>query len=197
MAWRLTLAGDMDDEQLVERCRGGDGGAFETLILRHQAACFSLAVRMLGDREEAMDAFQDSCVKAWRAIGDMRDGAFKSWMSSIVARTCLDRLRSRRPQVGLEDHEGRVIPLPDPRPGPESMAVSNERIRTIESGLGRLTPDHRAIILMRDLSGMSYEEIAESLELPVGTVRSRLARARASLQADLLRQDPHILEAFA
>ena len=187
----------MDDEQLVARCREGDGGAFEALLLRHQAACFSLAARMLGDREEAMDAFQDSCVKAWRAIGDMRGGAFKGWMSSIVARTCLDRLRARRPQVGLEDDEGRVIPLPDPRPGPESMAVSNERIRAIEGGLGRLTPDHRAIILMRDLSGLSYEEIAEALELPVGTVRSRLARARASLQAELLRQDPRILEAFA
>ena len=190
-------AGDMDDEQLVERCRGGDGGAFEALILRHQAACFSLAARMLGNRDEAMDAFQDSCVKAWRGIGDMRGGAFKSWMSSIVARTCLDRLRSRRPNLALEDDEGRVIPLPDPRPGPESTALSRDRVRAIEAGLARLTPDHRAIILMRDLSGMSYEEIAEALELPVGTVRSRLARARSSLQAELLRQDPRILEAFA
>ncbi len=187
----------MEDEALVELCRGGDGRAFEALVQRHQAACFSLAMRMLGNRDEAMDAFQDSCIKAWRGIGEMRGGAFKSWMSSIVARTCLDRLRSRRPSLALEDDEGRVIPLPDPRPGPESTALSRDRVRAIEAGLGRLTADHRAIILMRDLSGMSYEEIAEALELPVGTVRSRLARARSSLQTELLRQDPSILEAFA
>ncbi len=152
---------------------------------------------MLGDRDEAMDAFQDSCVKAWRAIGELRGGSFKSWMSSIVARTCLDRLRARRPSLSLEDDEGHVIPLPDPRPGPESLALSRERVHAIEVGLAHLTADHRAIILMRDLSGLSYDEIADSLELPVGTVRSRLARARASLQTELLRQDPRILEAFA
>jgi RNA polymerase sigma-70 factor (ECF subfamily) len=187
----------MDDEALVELCRQGDGDAFETLVGRHQAPCYSLAARMLGDRDEAMDAFQDACVKAWRAIGDKRDGAFKSWMSSIVARTCLDRIRARRPNVALEDAEGRVIPLPDSRPGPELTALRRERTASIEAGLNHLSADHRAIILMRDLSGMSYEEIADSLELPLGTVRSRLARARASLQADLLRQDPGILEAFA
>jgi RNA polymerase sigma-70 factor (ECF subfamily) len=187
----------MEDEALVELCRRGDGDAFATLVNRHQAACYSLAARMLGDREEAMDAFQDACVKAWRAIGGKGDGAFKSWISSIVARTCLDRIRARRPQVALEDTAGRIIPLPDTTPGPEVQALSRERTASIEAGLGRLSTDHRAIILMRDLSGMSYEEIAETLELPLGTVRSRLARARSSLQADLLRQDPGILEAFA
>lgn len=187
----------MDDEQLVLRCRDGDGDAFEELLHRHQAACFSLAVRMLGDRDDAMDALQDACVKAWRGIGELRGVAFRSWMSTIVARTCLDRIRARRPQVGIEDDEGTVIPLPDPRPGPESAALSNERVRAIEAGLRTLTPDHRAIILMRDLSALSYEEIADALELPVGTVRSRLARARSNLQEELLRQDPKILEAFA
>lgn len=194
---RVLLSGDMEDEQLVRRCRDGDGKAFETLLQRHQAACFSLALRILGDRDEAMDALQDSCIKAWRAIGDMRGGSFRSWMSSIVARTSLDRIRARRPQIALEGDEGTVIPLPDPRPGPETAALARERVHAIEVGLSRLSPDHRAIILMRDLNGMSYEEIAAALELPVGTVRSRLARARAGLQADLLRQDPGFLEAFA
>jgi RNA polymerase sigma-70 factor (ECF subfamily) len=187
----------MDDEELVGRCRDGDGGAFEVLLQRHQSALYALAVRMLGDREDAMDALQDSCVKAWKAIDSHRGGAFKSWMSSIVARTCLDRIRARRPQLALEDEEGRVIPLPDTRPGPESRSLGRERSRIIEQGLAGLSPEHRAVILMRDLSSMSYEEIAESLEVPVGTVRSRLARARVSLQAALLDIDPDILEAFA
>ncbi len=186
----------MDDEQLLERCRSGDGDAFETLLLRHQAAFYGLAVRILGDRDEAMDALQDACVKAWRGIADQRGGAFRSWMNSIVARTCVDRIRSRRPMTPLDDDD-RVIALPDPSPGPETAALSRDRVRSIEIALGHLSAEHRAVILMRDLSGLSYEEIANSLGLPIGTVRSRIARARTGLQAELLRQDPGILEAYA
>lgn len=186
----------MDDEQLLERCRGGDGDAFETLLLRHQAAFYGLAVRILGDREEAMDALQDACVKAWRGVAGQRGGAFRSWMNSIVARTCVDRIRSRRPMTPLDDDD-RVIDLPDPSPGPEMAALSRDRVHSIEIALGHLSPEHRAVILMRDLSGLSYEEIADSLGLPIGTVRSRIARARTGLQAELLRQDPGILEAYA
>jgi RNA polymerase sigma-70 factor (ECF subfamily) len=187
----------MDEDELLERCRNGSGEAFALLLERHQGACFNLALRMLGDREDAMDVLQDSCVKAWRALPTMRGGSFRSWMNSIVARTSLDRIRARRPQVSLEDDEGRVIPLPDTRPGPEAEALAHERTRAIEAGLKRLSPDHRAILLMRDLSDMSYEDIAGALHLPVGTVRSRLARARGHLQEELLRRDPHILEAQA
>lgn len=187
----------MDDEALLEQCRRGDGAAFEALLLRHQSAFFSLALRILGNHEDAMDALQDSCIKAWRGIGEQRGGAFRSWMNSIVARTCVDRIRARRPTAPLEDADDRVISLPDPQPGPESLALSRERVRAIEVALGRLSPDHRAVILMRDLSGLSYEEIAASLELPIGTVRSRLARGRSGLQAELLSLDPNILEAFA
>ena len=187
----------MDDEELLERCRRGDGAAFEALLLRHQSAFFSLAMRILGNHEDAMDALQDSCIKAWRGIGEQRGGAFRSWMNSIVARTCVDRIRARRPTVPLEDEDDRVIALPDPQPGPELLALSRERVHAIEVALGRLSPDHRAVILMRDLSGLSYEDIAASLELPIGTVRSRLARARSGLQAELLSLDPNILEAFA
>jgi RNA polymerase sigma-70 factor (ECF subfamily) len=187
----------MQDEQLLERCRQGDGDAFEALLERHQAALFGLAARMLGNRDEAMDALQDSCVKAWRAIGNQRGGAFRSWMNSIVARTCVDRIRARRPETALVDEDDRVIPLPDPRPGPEASALSRDRTHAIERGLKRLSAEHRAVVLMRDLSGMSYEEIAECLDVPVGTVRSRLARARGNLQAELLRLDPNILEAYA
>ncbi len=187
----------MDDEELLERCRRGDGAAFEALLLRHQSAFFSLALRILGNREDALDALQDSCIKAWRGIGEQRGGAFRSWVNSIVARTCVDRIRARRPTAPLEGEDDRVIPLPDPQPGPELLALSRERVRAIEVALARLSPDHRAVILMRDLSGLSYEEIAASLELPIGTVRSRLARARSGLQAELLSLDPNILEAFA
>jgi RNA polymerase sigma-70 factor (ECF subfamily) len=187
----------MDDGELLGLCRDGDGEAFAVLLERHQAALFSLALRILGNRDDAMDALQDSCIKAWRSIGGLRGTAFRSWMSSIVARTCIDRVRSRKTHVPLEDDEGQVIPLPDPRPGPESETLSRERAAQVEAALLRLSAEHRAVILMRDLTGLSYEEIAEGLHVPVGTVRSRLARARLNLQGDLMRRDPTILESSA
>jgi RNA polymerase sigma-70 factor (ECF subfamily) len=187
----------MDEDELLERCRRGNGEAFAVLLTRHQTAFFNLAFRMLGDREDAMDAIQDACIKAWRAMPAMRGGSFRSWMNSIVARTALDRIRTRRPQSPLEDETGQVIQLPDPHRGPEAQAVANEQVRAIEKCLRRLSPDHRAIILMRDLSDMSYDEIAAALNLPIGTVRSRLARARAHLHQELLRESPNILKAEA
>src|SRR5258708_26767353 len=117
-------------------------------------------------------------------------------MNSIVAATCGGRIRSRGPMTPLDDDD-RVIALPGPSPGPETAALSRDRVRSIEIALGHLSAEHRAVILMRDLSGLSYEEIANSLGLPIGTVRSRIARARTGLQAELLRQDPGILEAYA
>jgi RNA polymerase sigma-70 factor (ECF subfamily) len=185
----------MDDEQLVEMCRSGDGDAFAALLTRYQGGFYSLALRYLGDREDAMDALQDASVKAWRAIGSLRGAAFRSWMNSIVVRTCIDRARARRDTRPLEDDEGRVIPLPDPGPGPEATAMSQARIRSIDRALHELSPEHRAIVLMRDLTDMSYKEIATTLRVPMGTVRSRLARARMNLQERLLSLDPDILEA--
>lgn len=157
---------------------------------------YGLARRITGSPDDALDALQDSCVKAWASIGGMHGSSFRSWMSTIVARTCLDRVRGRRQTSPLEDDD-RVIPLPDPRPGPEAQALAGQRVRLIEDALAGLSEDHRAIVLMRDLSGLSYEEIAASLDVPIGTVRSRLARARVLLQTELLRQDPTILEALA
>lgn len=185
----------MDEEELVERCRVGDGEAFRLLLEAHQSMLFGLARRITGSPDDALDALQDSCVKAWTSIQALQGGSFRGWMSTIVARTCLDRVRSRRQTSPLEDDD-RVIPLPDPRPGPETQALATDRVRLIEDALATLSEDHRAIVLMRDLSGLSYEEIATSLDVPIGTVRSRIARARVLLQADLLRQDPGILEAL-
>jgi RNA polymerase sigma-70 factor (ECF subfamily) len=184
----------MDDEQLLVRSRDGDGEAFGHLVERHQALLYGLALRILGNHDDALDALQDACFKAWRAIDTHRGPAFRPWMSSIVARTCIDRIRSRRPVSPLEDVGGNILPLPDPSPSPEEVSLADERARAIENALGTLSADHRAVILMRDLGGLSYEEIAGSLSVPIGTVRSRLARARVQLQGELLRRDPDILE---
>jgi RNA polymerase sigma-70 factor (ECF subfamily) len=185
------------DEELLERCRTGDGEAFRLLLEAHQAMLFGLARRITGSHDDAMDVLQDSCVKAWNAIADVHGGSFRSWMSTIVSRTALDRVRARRPLVPLEDEDDVVIPMPDPRPGPESQALARDRMGLIEAALERLSAEHRAIVLMRDLGDLSYDEMARSLDLPLGTVRSRLARARVALQKELLSLDPGILEALA
>ncbi|MFN2463645.1 MAG: RNA polymerase sigma factor [Candidatus Dormibacteria bacterium] len=184
------------DEVLLERCRAGDGDAFRLLLEPHQGMLFGLARRITGDYDDAMDALQDACVKAWNAITDFHGGNFRSWMSTIVSRTALDRVRARRPVTALDDDDV-VIALPDSRPGPESQALAQGRVRMIEAAMGRISSQHRAIVLMRDLCDLSYEEIATTLEVPVGTVRSRLARARMALQRELLSMDPGILEALA
>jgi RNA polymerase sigma-70 factor (ECF subfamily) len=184
----------LGEESLVARCQAGDGEAFGLLVERHQGMLYGLALRILGDRDDALDALQDACFKAWRAIDSHRGAAFRPWMSSIVARTCIDRVRARRPLAPLEDREGNILPLPDPSPSPEVVSLAGERAQAIEDALATLSADHRAVILMRDLSGMAYEEIAAALRVPIGTVRSRLARARMHLQAELLRRDPGILE---
>ena len=158
---------------------------------------FGLARRITGNHDDAMDVLQDSCIKAWRGIAEVHGGSFKSWMSTIVSRTALDRVRARRPLAALEDEDNVVIPLPDPNPGPESLALRRDRLGLIEAALERLSPEHRAMVLMRDLGDLSYEEMASSLDVPLGTVRSRLARARMALQRELLSLDPGILEALA
>src|SRR5437899_12297489 len=99
----------MDDEELLDLCRDGDGEAFAILLERHQAAFYGLAHRLLADRDEAFDALQAACIKAWRAMGQMRCGAFRACMNTIVARTCLDRIRARRPPAPPAPPAGRVI----------------------------------------------------------------------------------------
>lgn len=166
------------------------------LLEAHQGMLFGLARRITGNHDDAMDVLQDSCIKAWRAISEVRGNSFRSWMSTIVSRTALDRVRGRRQLLPLEDEGAVVIPLPDPRPGPESQALVRDRVQVIELALERLTTEHRAMVLMRDLGDLSYEEMAQSLDVPLGTVRSRLARARVALQKELLSLDPAILEAL-
>ena len=158
---------------------------------------FGLARRITGNHEDAVDVLQDSCIKAWNAIAAVQGPSFRSWMSTIVSRTALDRVRARRPTAPLVDQDDVVIPLPDPRPGPETRALARDRLQLIEAALASLTAEHRAMVLMRDLGDLSYEEMADALQVPLGTVRSRLARARLALQRQLLLLDPDILENLA
>lgn len=176
----VYLSQDADDEALVGRSLSGDAGAFETLVTRHQRALYTVACRMLGSREEARDAVQCALIKAYEHLGsfDPRHRFF-SWIYRIVVNECLNLLRARRPVDELS-------PAIAARGTPFDVAVNGERARQVQAALLRLSPDARAVVVMRHYGELSYDEIGEALGVPSKTVKSRLYDARQRLGEMLL-----------
>jgi RNA polymerase sigma-70 factor, ECF subfamily len=182
---------DTDDAALVDRCRAGDLSAFEPLVEKYRQRVWRLAYNVLRDREEAWDVAQEAFIRAYQALPSFRgQSAFYTWLYRIVMNVAADRGRARGAQgrafgterVPEEDWE-RV--LPDQNPGDESpdrAAARTEERRKIMTALDTLSEDHRRIIMLSDLEGLSYREIAETLEIPMGTVMSRLHNARKRLR---------------
>ncbi|MEX5719274.1 RNA polymerase sigma factor [Geodermatophilus maliterrae] len=177
-------AGDRSDDEvpdaaLAARARAGDERAFEVLVRRYQAPLYRLAVRLLDDRQEAEDVVQDVFVTAWRRLPALRDdAAVGGWLYRATTNRCLNRLRDRRtvPDAELER-------LPDPRPGeqPERVVEAAAGVHALAAALRRLTPEQRAVWVLRELHERSYDEIAGTLGTTSAAVRGRLARARADL----------------
>jgi RNA polymerase sigma-70 factor (ECF subfamily) len=185
---------DIDDAALIARCRAGDVAAFEPLVEKYRQRVWRLAYSTLRDREEAWDVSQEAFIRAFQALPSFRgQSAFYTWLYRIVMNVAADRARSRGAQgrafgterVPEEDWE-RV--LPDQNPGeeaPDAAAARREQRAKIMRALDTLSGDHRTIIMLSDLEGLSYREIAETLEIPMGTVMSRLHNARKRLRAAL------------
>jgi RNA polymerase sigma-70 factor (ECF subfamily) len=166
------------DADLVSRAQAGRLDAFEELVRRHRLGAYRVALRMLGDESDAEDATQDAFVQAWRNLDRFRaDAAFSTWMYRIVTNRCLNMLRARR----------RTEPLPEDREAPASrpdrIAEGRWQVEQLQRAIGRLTPEQRAPLVLRELQGCSYEEIAEVLGLSISAVKSRLHRARLELLA--------------
>jgi RNA polymerase sigma factor (sigma-70 family) len=187
----------MDESLLLLDARNGDLEAFNRLVLAYQDHAYSFAYRMLGEAEGAADAAQQAFLSAYRHLHELRGESFRSWLLRIVANACLDELRrrKRRPAVSLEDltsgededHDGESLSiLADPAEGPESAAVRSDLRRAIEDCLALLPPDQRATVLLVDVHAQDYSEAARALRVALGTVKSRVARARAGLR-DCLR----------
>ena len=167
------------DEALVERCRKGDGGGFATLVARYERVLFNLAYRMLGDRDEARDVAQAAFLKALEGLHrfDPRYRFF-SWLYRIAMNEALDVLGQRGRQTELTD-----VHVADDDPVREAQAFDlGERVR---GALGALTPDHRAVLVLRHYQELTYEEIGRVLDLPDATVKSRLFEARERLRVRL------------
>ncbi|MDE3231226.1 MAG: sigma-70 family RNA polymerase sigma factor [Chloroflexota bacterium] len=192
---------DAQERDAIARSQRGDASAFNLLVTRYESAAYSLALRMLGNPESAADVAQDAFFSAFRNIRAFRGASFRAWLLRIVSNGCYDywRAQGRRPTESLDallaggDEGGGVggvepelaRALADPTWTPESAVLRAETVATIEAALLRLAHDQRLVIILSDVQGYSYEDIARIAGIPLGTVKSRIARARARLR-DLL-----------
>ena len=179
------------DEALVQASRQGDLASFNLLVERYQGQVYNVALRMLRDFPAAEDVTQDTFLSAYRNIGSYRGGMFRAWLFRIAMNAARDALRrrARRPAASLDTYmEGETTPrdVPDPDSGPEEVALQHERQRVLGDLLMELPQDQRTVLVLSDVQGLSYEEIAQATGEALGTVKSRLSRARTRLR-DLLR----------
>src|ERR1019366_9179477 len=151
----------MDDEALLERARRGDRDAFAAIVTRHQDELYTMALRMLGTPADAADVVQETFLRAYVRIPVLRGQTIRAWLFRVAINSSHDvqRRTIRRPADPLEDSEGNIVELPDPA----------------------LHPDFRAVVVLRDVNELSYEEMSAALRVPIGTVKSRLSRARSML----------------
>jgi RNA polymerase sigma-70 factor (ECF subfamily) len=186
-------AGPESDESLVARCRAGDPQAFERLFERHQARVFRVALHIVRDREGALDVVQETFVRAYWALDRYAGkGAFGGWLIRIAANLAVDGVRRRRRAGWLEALRGpdEAPEVPSPDGGPEASVESVRLREALERAMGRLAPMQRIVLVMKEIEGLSCEEIAAALRCSVGTVMSRLHYARARMRRLLRRWQP-------
>ena len=180
----------MDETALIQSAQHGDLDAFNTLVLAYQDVLFSTALRILGDDDLAADATQDAFLSAFRGLNTYRGGSFKAWLLRTVTNACYDELRrkKRRPTTPLEPDspDGAEMDAPrwlaDPALSPEQSAEAVELEHAIQHCLENLPLDFRTVVVMADLQGLDYTEVAVAVHAPLGTIKSRLARARVRLR---------------
>ncbi|HRE25264.1 MAG TPA: sigma-70 family RNA polymerase sigma factor [Anaerolineales bacterium] len=181
----------MDEPGLIRDAQGGDLDAFNRLVLAYQNLAYNVAYRIMGDSASASDATQDAFIAAYRHLPAYRGGSFKAWLMRIVTNACYDELRrrQRRPATSLEDLVSEDGPdlesersLASPDDGPEEIAQRREVANAIQECLNNLPEEMRLVTVLCDVQGFDYSEIATSTGLALGTVKSRLSRARARLR---------------
>ena len=192
----------MDEQTLIRAAQRGDLEAFNQLVLLYQDFLFRVAMNILGDEDIAGDAVQQALLSAFRNLGSFRGGSLRSWLSRITVNACYDELRriARTKDVLLQtyDQDGEEMEpaywLTDPEPSPEDQAERSDLVNAIQSSLEALPEHYRLVAQLVDVEGLSYEEAANVLEVPTGTIKSRLARARDALRVSLQRY-PDLLPA--
>lgn len=177
-----------DEVMIIEDARRGSLDAFNALVLRHQDVVYSLSYRIMGEPDSAADMTQDAFLLAYRRLETYRGGSFRSWLCRIATNVCYDELRrrKRRPATSIDDLPGADAddgpPIPSHLPTPEQAVQEGELQQAIQNCIMSLGDDQRIVLVMCDVEGFSYEEIADNTGANLGTVKSRLSRARASVR---------------
>lgn len=178
-----------EEQRLITAAQRGNVDDFNALVRMYETRVYTLCYRMLGDGDSAADAAQDAFISAFRNIKRFRGGSFRSWILRIATNTCYDvlRARKRRPTTSLdidEDEEdvGSPLQIADPGESPDDTAMRHELASAIQGCLDKLPEEQRVVLVLSDIQGLAYEEIAEVTDTNLGTVKSRLSRARSRLR---------------
>jgi RNA polymerase sigma-70 factor (ECF subfamily) len=179
-----------DAPRFLDRLRAGEGSAFEELVTRYQHRVFGVALRMLGNAAEAQEVAQEAFLRAHRGLSAFRgDAKLSTWLYAITSRLCLNRLQGGERRLARQGEET-LLRLADPGRRPDAALERSELEAALARAIAELPEDRRIVVVLRDLEGLSYEEIAEVLDIELGTVRSRLHRARTDLRDKLERFMP-------
>ena len=186
---------DLKEKDLIRRAKQGDMLAFEELILQHEKIVYNVALRMMNHSEDARDISQEVFLKAYRNLANFDErSAFSTWLYRITHNTCIDEMRKRKGKQSysledeLENEDGSMQrQIADEGDTPEESLLREEQKSEILQALDTLSEEHKAAIILRDVKGLSYEEISEILELSLGTVKSRISRARNQLKTEILK----------
>lgn len=184
-----------DERAQIAKAKAGDMDAFAALILQHEKIVYNVALRMLNHSEDAKDISQEVLIKAYKSIKNFDERAqFSTWLYRITTNACIDELRRRKGKQSysleedLENEEGSMQrQIADEGETPEESLLRTERAEELKKALSQLKEEHRMAVILRDIRGLSYEEIAEIMDLPMGTVKSRISRARNQLKQEILK----------
>lgn len=181
---------DNQEQNWIQSARNGDQAAFGQLVMKYQKRVYALTVRMCPTPELAEEAAQETFLSAWQGLPFFRgDSAFSTWLYRLASNACVDLLRKEgRHQGPSLDDEAVSAEVPDTRPTPEAAAEQKELRAQIEAGLRTLSPEHREVLILREIQQLSYGEIADALSLDLGTVKSRISRGRRQLRNFLMEQ---------
>lgn len=187
---------EYNEQKLIEKASGGDASAFNRLMANHEKRMYAVALRMFANREDAQDCLQEAMLRVYRSIGGFKgQSSFSTWLYRITMNTCLDELRRKKNKqsASLDSLLEQGWSPADESATPEKHALRSELKRELQSAIHELPEDMRSAVVLRDVQGFAYDEIAQMLDVNVGTVKSRISRAREKLRGKL-REKPELFD---